>query len=106
MEERQDPLLQRDVEVDQQVAAANQIEPRKRRVAKNIVLGEDTQLANGLADLILAVDLGEKAAQALGADVDGDVFEIRPRASFLQRGVVNVRGQQLDRRVRRHVAQD
>jgi len=55
MEERQDPLLQGEVQVDQQVAAARQIEPRERRVATNIVLGEDTQFANGLADLVLAV---------------------------------------------------
>ena len=49
------PALQGGAEVDQQVAAADQVEVGERRVARHVVAREDAQLANGLVDLVAAL---------------------------------------------------
>lgn len=45
MEDRDDAVLQVGVEVDQQIAARQQIDPRKRRVLDDVVRREDAQFA-------------------------------------------------------------
>ena len=57
VEGRQDPLLQRLVEVDEDVAAAHQIQLGERRVAGQVVPDEDAQIAHRLADSVPALDL-------------------------------------------------
>ena len=66
---RDDPLLERLIEIDEDVAAAHEIQLRKRRVAGEVVLDEDAQIADGLVDPIPAVSLGEVAPPPLLAHV-------------------------------------
>ncbi len=52
VERGDDPLLERGVEVDENVAAADEIDMRERGVAREVVLDEYTLVANGLDDSI------------------------------------------------------
>jgi hypothetical protein len=63
---REHRLLQRRLEVDQEVATADEIDPRVRRIPSQVVVCEYAHFSNGLADLILVADLGEEASQAFG----------------------------------------
>ena len=53
-------------EIDQEVAAANQIQPRKRRIADEIVPRECDPIAQRLDYPVAASLLDEEAAQPLG----------------------------------------
>src|SRR6185369_5518015 len=52
MEERDDGGLNVGFEVDQQIAAADQIQPGKRWISGHVLQGEGDRLAQALADLI------------------------------------------------------
>lgn len=45
VEQRDQAVLKLRVEVDQQVAARDEVKPRERRVLDDVVLGEDAHLA-------------------------------------------------------------
>src|SRR5206468_5499828 len=54
VENRHEVLLQQRLEVDQQVATADEIHPRKRWIGGDVVFGEDAHVADGLGHAILA----------------------------------------------------
>ena len=88
------------LQVDEQVAAADQVEPREGRVAEEVVRREDHPLAYLLPDPVSAVLAVEEAAQARRAHVGLDVAGVEPLARPLQRALVQVRGEDLDRAAR------
>ena len=96
VQQRHDALLEGGVHVDQHVAAADQVEAAERRVGGQVVPGEDAQLADRLADLVVAVRADEEPPQPLGGDVDLDVVEVDAGAGLLQGRLVQVGGQDLD----------
>ena len=59
---RQQLLLQLAVHVDEHVATADHVEPREWRIARQIVPGEDAEVAERLRDAIAAVGLGEESS--------------------------------------------
>src|SRR5579863_6810621 len=63
MENRQDFALQRRIEIDQKIAAADQIHMPERRIAGYILSCEDTTFADGFRDLKAAVHASEKPVQ-------------------------------------------
>jgi hypothetical protein len=65
VEKRNELLLQALIEVDQKIAATDQIEPRKGRVARHVVSGENAQISNYLGNLVVPIELGEVALQPL-----------------------------------------
>src|SRR5207245_1855305 len=81
------------------VAAADQVQPREGRVAGQVVLGEDAQVADRLADLVVGVRLGEEAPQPLGRDVQLDVVDVDAGAGAFEGGLADVGGQDFDREV-------
>src|SRR5208282_3422616 len=83
----------------QQIAAADEIEVREGRVGGYVVPGEDAEVANGLADLVVTVDAHEEAAQALGRDVDFNIVDVQAGPGPLQGGLVQVGGQDLYREI-------
>src|SRR5687767_9295273 len=91
-----DLLLDAPLEVDEQVTARNQIEPREGRVTEQVVPREDDQLANFLPDAVSAVFLHEVAPQSLRADVRPDVAGIEAIASLFERLIVQVAREDLD----------
>ena len=64
MEQRDDRLLHVRLEVDQHVAARDQVEPREGRVAEKVLGGEDHRVAQVLGDLVVVSLLDEEPAQA------------------------------------------
>ena len=54
-------LLQFRTEIDQEVAATDQVEAGERRVLRYILLSEDTEFADSLLNLIALVDARKKA---------------------------------------------
>lgn len=72
MKERDQPLLQQRVHVDQHVAAHHQVQPRERRILGEVLPREHAQIANHLADAVVAVALREETAQPPGPDVRRD----------------------------------
>jgi len=56
-----DALLQFRTEIDQEVAATDQVEAGERRVLRDILLSEDTEFADNLLNLIALVDARKKA---------------------------------------------
>ena len=63
---RQDALLQRIIQVDEQIPATDQVEVAKRGVRDHVVAGEDAQFPHQLADLVAAFLADEETPQALG----------------------------------------
>src|SRR5216117_1685988 len=107
MECRNDAFLQRPGEIDQQIAAAYEIDVRKRRVDRDVLLGEYAYVADRLVDAIFVVFPGEKPAQTLRRDFGFDALRIDPVARLLQRERVGeIRRENLDRRASRLVVEE
>ena len=63
MKNGQDLLLHALFDVNQQVAATDEVHARKGGIGDEILSGEDTHLADGLVDSVAAVLLGKEASQ-------------------------------------------
>src|ERR1700682_5487008 len=96
MKDSHDLFLQCGFQINQHVTAANEIEFRKWRVFKNILLGENAQVADGFVNLVETVCLAEKSPQAFRRNVDFDILEVNARARSLQGRVADVRPKHLD----------
>ena len=81
MERRDDLLLERRAEVDQHVAATDQVDAGEGRIGHQVLLGEDAQIANRLVDPICCLFAGEEAAESFRRHVRLDVFGIDARAA-------------------------
>src|SRR5258708_23596737 len=66
MESGQRLLLQTRLQINQEVAATDQVHARERRVGDEILPGEDDRFAQRLDDAIAAFLLDKKPAQAFG----------------------------------------
>ena len=98
MEQRQQAFLQRGVEVNQEIATGEQIEPGERRIHDHIVLGEQHHVADTRVDKVAVALSAEEARQALRRDIRGyrggvasspgerDRIRIEIRRKDLQRG--------------------
>jgi hypothetical protein len=65
-------LLQFAIQIDQNVAAEDEIEPRERRVLEQAVTSEQHQVAQFPANAIMIRVLHEESPQAIFADVGFD----------------------------------
>ncbi|RIH78425.1 hypothetical protein Mterra_03670 [Calidithermus terrae] len=72
VEQLQHPLLHVAVEVDEQVAADDEVEAGEGGVAQDVVRREEHQVAHLLPHAVVAAVLHEEAVQALGRHVGGD----------------------------------
>ena len=97
MKERDQSLLQVRVQVDQQVATTEQIEPRERGVFEHVLLGKHQHVADALVDAVsvTVVLLGEEARQPLWRNVAGDAGGVKTDASHRNGPAVDVRGKDL-----------
>ena len=98
VEERNDLPLEGRVEVDEHIAATDQVEPREGRVTQQVVPREHAEVADRLGDLVMVVDAGEVPPEPFRRDVPGDVLEVQPCAGPFQGRLVDVGGEDLDRR--------
>lgn len=90
MKQRERLLLGRRLEVDEEVAAAHQIEARERGVVDDVVSGEHRELAQLLDDPEALAGRREVALAPLRADVAHGVGVVDPRAGRLERFGVDV----------------
>ena len=105
MVEREDALLCGQVQVDEQVPAADQVELGEGGVAGDVVPREDAEVADRLGDLVLAVHLVEESLEPLGRHVQGDVIDVAARPGDGQVALADVGRQDLQRRVAPRVAE-
>src|SRR5580704_3000018 len=70
MENFQRPLLHLTVEINQQVAAADQIHFRERRIAQHVMRREQNRVAQLFLELVVIAVLNEKLPQTLRRHVD------------------------------------
>jgi hypothetical protein len=98
VQHRQDALLQCGLHVDQQVAATDEVDARERRVREHVVPREDAAVADRLADPIAAFRLDEEPVQALLRHDLGDVLRVEAGTGRLDRGGVEVGGEDLQQR--------
>ena len=97
MEDRQDFELQRRIEIDQEIATADQIHMPERRIVGYILPSEDAAFANSLGDLKAAVRASEEMAQALFRHILSDHIGVGARPGPIQRHVADIRAKQLKR---------
>src|SRR5665213_3454475 len=87
---RQRPLLQSGLQVDQQVAATDQIHFRKRRITDQILARENHRLAKRLGDSVAALLLDEKPSQSLRRNVGCERLGVKTGARLVEQRVVQV----------------
>jgi hypothetical protein len=90
-------LLRVTVEINQEIAAGNQIHPRKRSVPDQVMHGEQHNLAQFTPHAVTPLVLDEEAAKALVAYVLRDRIGIKSAARLLNGRVVEVAGEDLNR---------
>ena len=84
------------VEIDQQVAAADQVEARERRVAQDVVMREQHVLAQFLLDAIVRGVFRKELAHAVGRDIAQDCIGIEAGAREGDCPLVDVGGENLE----------
>ena len=97
VQEWHDLLLQRRLQVDEHVAATDEVDLGEGWVGQHVVPGEHAHVADRLADAVAAVHLGEETPQALRRDVLRDALRVEARAGLLDARSVEVGGEDLDR---------
>ena len=90
VEQRQHLLLHRRLQVDQQIAAGDQIDARERRVANHVVLGVHDHLPQIRHDLVHVADLAEVAPDAILRKVRQRRLVVHGVRRPFQRAAVNV----------------
>ena len=95
MEQWQQLLLQFGLEIDQQVATTQQVEPGEGWVHHQVLRREDDHLADLVVHPIAVLVLHEIPPQALLADVGGDVGGIDAGARLVDGVMVEVGGEDL-----------
>src|SRR3989442_11656567 len=96
MESGERLLLQTRLKINQQVAATDEVHARERRVADEILPGEDDHLAQRLDDPVAAFLLDKKASQALRRDILHEALGVKTVPGFVQQRVVEVRAEHLE----------
>lgn len=86
-------------EIDQHVAATDQVQVREGRVHGHVLPGEEAHVANPFIHLVGTVHLRKKPPQTLGRHVNQDVLVINAAAGFFDAAFVQVRGKDLDRQI-------
>src|SRR5688572_5202308 len=96
MKHRDYRVLQLEVQVDQQIAAADERQLGKWGVSRHVVAGENTNVANMFGNLVAVTRFSEEAFQALFCDMALDIILVDAAACFLQHVVTEVSAKYLD----------
>src|SRR5258707_445660 len=97
VEGRDDPLLKRGGEVDEDVAAGDQVQLREGRVTGQVVPHENAQLAHDLVDAVAAVRLDEVPPPALLAQLAYDAVGVEALARSADPPLADVGAENLER---------
>ena len=96
--QRQELLLRLDIDVDQEVPAAEDVQLRERRIDEDVLRRKDHQVADFFLDPVALALTHEEPRQPLGRHVRGDARGERALAGLLDGVMVDVGGKDLDRR--------
>ena len=72
MKDRNQAFLQHRPQVDEHIAATDEVEFGKGRVFHHVLFREDAYFAHAFADLIVGIHLREETAETLGRQVLDD----------------------------------
>src|SRR5882672_8329250 len=89
-------LLQTRLKINEEVATTDKVHARERRVADEILPGEDDHFAQWLDDAIAAFFLNKKTPQSFRRDILCEALGIETVAGFVQQCVVEVGGEHLE----------
>src|SRR5215475_1283062 len=95
VEKRNRLVLQYRFQVNQHVSATDQVHLRKRRVVEQIMLCENTDISNALADPISRLHFREKSPQPLRRHVALDVLRVNSAARLADTAFAYVRSKKL-----------
>ena len=73
------------IQIDQKIAAGNEIDAREGRIREQIVPGKYNEIANLLANPVAAVFLLKEAVQTILADVGPDIVRIKACRALFER---------------------
>ena len=90
MEDGEQTALQNRLEVDHDVAAADQVQLAERRVGQHVVRREDDHAPDFFGDVVFVVALGEEARQTLSRHVVDDALREHALACLLDSAHVDV----------------
>lgn len=96
MEQRNDPVLCIGPQIDEEIAAGEQIHLGEGRISQHIVRRENDVLAQLLLHPVPAVFLHKEPFQARRAHVVADPLGIEPLAGDVDRLGINVGGEDLE----------
>jgi hypothetical protein len=89
-------LLNVALQVDQQIATCDQIDPREPRITQQITRGKDDQRSNLLVDPITPILFGKKTFESLRRNMRCDISYVKSFSSFHERMFVQIAGKHLD----------
>src|SRR5208282_6754586 len=96
VKERNSLILKDGFKIDEQIPAANEVHPGKRRIVHDIVLCEDAHIADHLADPVAVFSLGEKSPKPLRGYVALDILRIKAIARLGHAQIADVRSEKLN----------
>src|ERR1051325_2125257 len=90
VEDVEEPVLHFSLQVDQYIAADDQILTRERRVAQDIMIREEHTIANLVLDLVVLTFAKEEALQPLGRDIGFDGCGVESLAGLSDRALIQI----------------
>ena len=96
VQQREDPPLGLRLEIHEDVAAADQVEPGERRVRQQVLPCEHHRLTQLLADPKAVPLVDEEPAAPLRRHVGDDALRVEAGAAHLERARIHVRREDLD----------
>ena len=98
LQDRPHFALQYVAEVDQHVAATDEVQLGERRVLRQVVPGKNTRVTDALRDLIPALRSGEEPRQALRRDMGQRGARVYAGAGFFDGRLADIGGEYLERK--------
>ena len=102
----EDPPLGDLVQVDEQIAATDEIEARERRVPRHVLPREDAQVTDLFSDPVAVAESLEKTLQALVRNVSRDVAVVHAGPRPLERRLADIGSKDLHLRGRKAIAHE
>ena len=89
-------LLRARLEIDQHVAATDEVYARERRVGGEVLPREDHHIAHRLIDTVAAVRLDKEPLQALWGEIGDEALRVQTTAGLLQHRFAEVGGEDFE----------
>ena len=97
MEHWQELFLQRRSQIDQHIPTSNQVQPRKRRIANQVLSGKDANFAHRLTDLVAPLNLDKEPIKTFRGNIRDLAGRVNAVSGKLDHRVTDVGGINLNR---------